>query len=151
MRVPIGMGIGVGLVDVGNGRAAIATYRTGEDDRGAPVLDLLRQLLPKLEVDPTPRGDGAEEVVFQARIDGRRYTLVRADEPAGASRPSISPREREIVRLVARGLPNKVIAEVLDISLWTVATYLRRLFAKLGVSSRAELVARALGEGLLES
>jgi DNA-binding NarL/FixJ family response regulator len=58
-------------------------------------------------------------------------------------------RECEIVRLVAKGHCNKTIALVLDISAWTVATHLRRIFAKLEVSSRAEMVARALQDGLL--
>jgi DNA-binding CsgD family transcriptional regulator len=51
---------------------------------------------------------------------------------------------------VAKGLPNKAIADVLDISLWTVATHLRRIFAKLGVGTRAEMIARVLGDGLLD-
>ena len=50
---------------------------------------------------------------------------------------SLSPREREIVRMVALGRQNKVIASVLNISSWTVCTHLRRIFAKLGVTSRA--------------
>jgi DNA-binding CsgD family transcriptional regulator len=54
---------------------------------------------------------------------------------------SLSPREVEIARMVAQGHPNKVIAEVLEISEWTVATHLRRIFAKLGVTSRAAMVA----------
>jgi DNA-binding CsgD family transcriptional regulator len=51
--------------------------------------------------------------------------------------------------MVAEGYPNKTIATVLDISSWTVSTYLRRIFAKLDVRSRAAMVARALEEGLL--
>ena len=62
----------------------------------------------------------------------------------------LSPREREIARMVARGYPNKTIAGVLEISLWTVGTYLRRVFAKLGVGSRAAMVARLMEEGLLK-
>ena len=54
----------------------------------------------------------------------------------------LTPREHEITRLVAKGLPNKTIAGVLDMSPWTVATHLRRVFAKLGVNSRAAMVAR---------
>lgn len=54
----------------------------------------------------------------------------------------LSPREREIVRLVASGHVNKTIGSVLDISPWTVATHLRRIFAKLGVTSRASMVAK---------
>ena len=63
---------------------------------------------------------------------------------------SDSAREKEIVRLVAKGFATKAIAAVLDLSTWTVATHLRRIFAKLGVSSRAEMVAKALENGLLE-
>ena len=54
----------------------------------------------------------------------------------------LSPREQEIVQLVAQGHPNKVIADALKVSEWTVSTHLRRIFAKLGVSSRAGLIAR---------
>ena len=46
--------------------------------------------------------------------------------------------------MVAKGYPNKTIASVLDISTWTVASHLRRVFSKLGVSSRAAMVARLL-------
>ena len=53
-----------------------------------------------------------------------------------------SEREQEIARMVARGYANKTIAAVLDISTWTVGTYLRRIFAKLGVGTRAAMVAR---------
>ena len=52
--------------------------------------------------------------------------------------------------MVAKGLPSKSIADVLDISLWTVATHLRRVFAKLGVGTRAEMIARVIGDGLLD-
>jgi len=62
---------------------------------------------------------------------------------------SLSPRELEIARMVAKGYPNKTIAAVLDISAWTVCTYLRRMFAKLSVSSRAALVARLLEDGTM--
>ena len=63
--------------------------------------------------------------------------------------PRLSPREQEIIRLVAKGHPNKVIADILDISPNTVATHLRRIFSKLGVASRAQMVAevsRALSQ-----
>ncbi len=60
---------------------------------------------------------------------------------------SLSPRELEIVRLVAKGHVNKTIADVLDISPWTVAAHLRRIFAKLHVTSRAAMVARVFEIG----
>ena len=53
--------------------------------------------------------------------------------------------------MVAKGHPNKVIADVLNISSWTVCTHLRRIFAKLGVGSRAAMVAQLLELGVLGS
>lgn len=54
----------------------------------------------------------------------------------------LTGRELEIAVLVAHGCATKRIAFKLRISEWTVATYLRRIFAKLDVSSRAEMVYR---------
>ena len=83
----------------------------------------------------------AEQVVFDIDVDGSRYKLIRSIPVERSCNLSLSPREREIVRMVAQGRPNKVIAAVLNISSWTVCTHLRRIFAKLGVSSRAAMVA----------
>ena len=44
----------------------------------------------------------------------------------------LSPREQAIAKLVAQGLPNKSIGNQLDISPWTVATYLRRIYCETG-------------------
>jgi DNA-binding CsgD family transcriptional regulator len=87
-----------------------------------------------------------EEVILNADLDGARYLLIRlpkSDRP----KTQLSPREQEIVRMVANGHSNKVIADVLSISSWTVCTHLRRIFAKLGVGSRAAMVARLLETG----
>jgi DNA-binding NarL/FixJ family response regulator len=54
----------------------------------------------------------------------------------------LTSRELEIAILVAQGHANKNIAYRLRISEWTVATYLRRIFAKLNVESRAAMVFR---------
>ena len=81
-----------------------------------------------------------EEILLDVELDGARYLLIRL--PKSEERAQLSPREQEIVRMVAGGHPNKAIASVLNISSWTVCTYLRRIFAKLGVNSRAAMVAR---------
>jgi DNA-binding CsgD family transcriptional regulator len=95
-------------------------------------------------------GNPAEEVLVDTEVDGSRYLLVRMRR-LGSSRVQLSPREQEIVRMVAKGHPNKVIADVLNISSWTVCTHLRRIFAKLGVGSRAAMVAQLLELGVLAS
>jgi two-component system nitrate/nitrite response regulator NarL len=97
-----------------------------------------------------PSGSPAEEVLVDTDVDGYRYLLVRMRR-LGSNRVQLSPREQEIVRMVAKGHPNKVIADVLNISSWTVCTHLRRIFAKLGVGSRAAMVAQLLELGVLAS
>ena len=92
----------------------------------------------------------ADEIVLDMELDGFRYFLVRALKSSRAP-VELSPREKEIVRMVAQGHPNKVIADVLNISSWTVCTHLRRVFAKLGVGSRAAMVARLLEIGAIRS
>jgi DNA-binding CsgD family transcriptional regulator len=54
----------------------------------------------------------------------------------------LTARELQIATLVASGCPNKQVADKLHISEWTVATYLRRIFAKLGVDTRAAMTYR---------
>jgi DNA-binding CsgD family transcriptional regulator len=88
----------------------------------------------------------SEEILIDLDLDGARYLLVRLPK-ASRARVQLSPREQEIVRMVAQGHPNKIIADVLSISAWTVCTHLRRIFAKLGVGSRAAMVARLLETG----
>jgi len=92
--------------------------------------------------------NSSEEVLVDTEVDGARYLLVRMRRQ-GSGRVQLSPREQEIVRMVAKGHPNKVIADVLNISSWTVCTHLRRIFAKLGVGSRAAMVAQLLELGVL--
>jgi DNA-binding NarL/FixJ family response regulator len=68
----------------------------------------------------------------------------------GTSRAaSLTPREQEILGMLAEGLPNKAIASRLGISDHTVKTHLEAIFEKLGASTRAEAVARAVRAGLL--
>ena len=92
--------------------------------------------------------NSGEEILLDTEVEGCRYILVRLPHPV-QSRIRLSPREQEIVRMVAKGHPNKVIADVLNISTWTVCTHLRRIFAKLGVASRAAMVAHLLELGVV--
>jgi DNA-binding CsgD family transcriptional regulator len=85
-----------------------------------------------------PAGDG--QVLLDVELGDIRLLAVRSVHPTPAS--LLSPREREIARMVAAGLPNKAIASILEISCWTVASHLRRIFIKLEVSSRAAMAAR---------
>lgn len=55
--------------------------------------------------------------------------------------PPLTSREKEVLALVTRGLPNKAVAARLDISRRTVEAHVRHLFEKMGVASRTELAA----------
>ena len=113
------------------------------------IMDAVRAFVLGLR-SASPSGVAAEPerpdgVLLDVQVDGVRCLLIRAQADSSRAHVWLSPRELEIVRMVAKGYPNKMIAAVLEISCWTVSTYLRRIFAKLGVSSRAAMVAR-LGE-----
>lgn len=110
------------------------------------IDELVRILVKSLDRgephNPVQQDSGAEEILFDVDVDGTRYLLIRFPKPA-QPHAALSPREQEIVRLVALGHSNKIIAGVLNISSWTVCTHVRRIFTKLGVGSRAAMVARA--------
>ena len=59
----------------------------------------------------------------------------------------INPRELEVLKLAAKGLSNKAIAQTLAISVHTVQAHLVNIFSRLGVDSRTEAVGRALKGG----
>jgi len=72
------------------------------------------------------------------------WTPVRVHNATGQD--VLSNREREIVSLVVQGLSNREIAQEAHLSEHTVKNYLLRIFDKLGVSSRAELIVRVLSD-----
>ena len=117
----------------------------------ASVENLIRTILERRPVESEGQSSvrnntGPEEIIFDCEIDGFRYLIIRMPKPASVP-VQLSPREREIVRLVALGHSNKIIADVLSISSWTVSTHLRRIFSKLGVGSRAAMVAHLAERG----
>jgi two-component system nitrate/nitrite response regulator NarL len=61
--------------------------------------------------------------------------------------PRLTRREAEIVRLIAGGLKNREIAEALNVKEHSVSNHIYRIFEKLGVSSRVELVLYSSGRG----
>ncbi len=96
------------------------------------------------------------EIDFAARtgvVDGRRLvicvTLAKDDSwpstaAPGSSKRPLTPREREVVTLIAMGRETGQIAEELHVSPETVRTHVRNAMSKLGAHTRAQLVALAL-------
>ncbi|HKE73823.1 MAG TPA: HD domain-containing phosphohydrolase [Acidimicrobiales bacterium] len=85
-------------------------------------------------------GEAAEAVLAAAGHKVRR----RAGLPGG-----LTPREAEVVVLVARGLSNPEVARALSVSRKTVSAHLEHVYAKLGVSTRTEAALFAMRHGLV--
>ena len=69
--------------------------------------------------------------------------------PAAPSGPALTPREQEVLRLVAEGKTNAAIAERLFVSVGTVKVNVERIIDKLGVSDRTQAAVRAIALGLI--
>jgi LuxR family maltose regulon positive regulatory protein len=71
---------------------------------------------------------------------GRRFEIIRGRTPAGAGASRLTPREREVLELVAQGLSNADVAARLVISQKTAKVHVSHIFEKLGVQSRVQAV-----------
>ena len=138
---------------------------------GTPTRDVIPTLLAAGARGVLPDDASGEELVAAVVAAAAGLVIVSSDQvddlldsraaaaPArefpdrhlgsGAQRPTLTRREREILAMLAEGLPNKLIASRLGISDHTVKTHLEAIFDKLGASNRVEAVARAVRTGLL--
>jgi DNA-binding NarL/FixJ family response regulator len=100
------------------------------------------------------RGHAIKAAADLARWRGWRVDELRALErrlglgPVPSGPDTLTPREREVVVLLAEGLTNSQVAERLYISPRTAAVHVSNILSKLGMSSRAEVAAWAVREGL---
>lgn len=122
----------------------------------APNLPVLRLAVgDDEEASVLPPGLTAAQLDagLRAVAAGLRVSLPEAAAPGFAEavppRPLLTPRELEILRALGEGMTNKAVARQLGISAHTVKFHLEAVFAKLGVASRAEAVAKGLRRGLL--
>lgn len=141
----------------GGGSTVISTLNDGGAGPGALAGEIevaLRSLASKLQdpaYDGGPDGGGGvrgDSVLLDVVLGDVRLLALRLRRPSPMS--LLSPREQEIARMVAQGYANKTIASVLEISSWTVASHLRRIFVKLQVSSRAAMATSLSGAGCNE-
>ncbi|MEW9920849.1 autoinducer binding domain-containing protein [Marimonas sp. MJW-29] len=96
----------------------------------------------------TPALDAQDifELQCAAQMAHIRYCEITAGRQ---QRAELSPRELEVLRWIAEGKSNSVIADILGISRHTVDTMTRRMFDKLDVNDRTSAAIRGLGSGLL--
>ena len=91
-------------------------------------------------------GDAALDPAVQ------HHVVAALAEPAAAPLPDdLTPREAEVLGLIAEGLTNGEIAEGLVVSAATVKSHVNHIFAKIGARDRAQAVVYAYANGLTES
>lgn len=69
--------------------------------------------------------------------------------PVEAASETLTEREREVLALIAKGLRNADVAKALNVSATTIASHIKNIYRKLGISSRAEATRHATRIGLL--
>lgn len=124
-------------------------------DEEARVLDAVRAGASGYLLKGTPAErvvDAICEVhgggsVIQPRLARRLLQHFQVEQQEG---PALTPRETEILNLIAKGLSNRNAAETLGLSPATVRTHLEHIYAKLDVSNRTEAVTEAIKRGLIE-
>lgn len=79
--------------------------------------------------------------------EGEPFEDETSDEHA--ARPTLSPREAEVLALLAEGAPNKVIARRLNISVHTAKFHVAAILIKLGAANRTDAIAIAMRQGLV--
>lgn len=119
---------------------------------------LLKDVEPEALIDAVRLvHDG--QALLAPRVTKRLIEAFVASEPEAAAAPAsdesrlagLTPREREVLALVGRGLSNQEIAAELVLSPLTAKTHVSRLFLKLGARDRAQLVVAAYESGLVSA
>ncbi|GAA2899070.1 response regulator transcription factor [Nonomuraea rubra] len=125
----------------------LTTYDTDADVSRALAAGVAGYLLkdaPREELQAAVRTAAAGGRVLAQRITSQLIDGL-GRKPAAAP----TPRELEVLRLIARGAANKEVARALLISETTVKTHLKHVFAKLGVDNRAAAVVAAMERRLI--
>ncbi|MFE5329470.1 MULTISPECIES: response regulator [unclassified Embleya] len=125
----------------------LTTYDTDADIVRAVEAGATGYLLkdtPRVELAAAIRAAARGETVLAPPVAAKLVTRMKAPV-----RDALSPRETQVLGLVARGMTNAEIGRELYISEATVKTHLLRTFNKLGVDDRTAAVTVAMADGLL--
>jgi DNA-binding NarL/FixJ family response regulator len=109
---------------------------------------VLKEMAPSLLVRCI-RKVAAGGVWLEKEAIGRALEKLLQNEEVGRFRVALTPREIEIVRMVAQGIGNREVGERLFISEGTVKTHLHTIYEKLGLKGRVQLATYARESGLL--
>jgi DNA-binding NarL/FixJ family response regulator len=141
------------IVAAGHGARVLVLTNYETDDHILAAIEAgasgyLLKAAPQAEILAGIRAVAAGETVLAPSIAAKLVSRVRADA-ASVAPPALSPREREVLALVAEGRSNPEIARALYIGEATVKTHLLHVFEKLGANDRTRAVTRAMELGLL--
>ncbi len=133
------------LLEISPASRVVILTSFSERDRILSAIDAgaVGYLLKDVDPDELLRGIRAA-AAGEAPFSPRAATALLP----GASRPTLTPREREVLSLVAEGLPNKSIARRLGISEKTVKSHVGAVFSALGVADRTSAALWAQRNGL---
>jgi DNA-binding NarL/FixJ family response regulator len=126
-----------------------------DDDRLLPAIRagaagyLLKNADPQ-DVVRAVRAAHAGEALLDPGVAARLVEAI-AQRPDAEPTERLTPRERDVLALIARGMPNKLIARELEISEKTVKTHVGHVLAKLGVADRTQAALQAVREGLVDA
>jgi DNA-binding NarL/FixJ family response regulator len=132
----------------GSAILVFTAYQTDERVLGAVRAGARGYLLKgatTAEIAAAIRTVAAGGSALEPQVAARLLAVVRSPHPTG----QLTARERDVLRLVADGLPGKQIARALGISERTVKFHTTSLLRKLGADNRAQAVALAAQRGLL--
>jgi two-component system, NarL family, nitrate/nitrite response regulator NarL len=115
--------------------------------KGAPASPFAGVLAPDATAEQL---DAALRAVFAGLLVRSAVLPASRGFAPAEDMPLLTPREREILGLIAEGLSNKAMARRLGISVHTVKFHLEALFTKLEATSRAEAVTKGLRGGVIE-
>ena len=120
------------------------TLRAGADGY------ILKDIVPD-ELARAVRVVASGEVLVQSQLAGRLLSRFGKQGRGSAPYETLTAREQEVLRLLARGLRNKEIAARLVVSERTVNFHLANIYHKLNVSGRTEALSKALEQGLISA
>jgi len=98
------------------------------------------------EIERAIRAVAAGDAIFSATVADR--ILGRIASPGASALPPLTPRESQVLDLIAAGLPNDAIAHRLHVAPKTVGNHISAVFLKLGVATRSEAIVLARDAGL---